>query len=240
MAKLHNQGKTLVRILGLAAGLVVLVVAALILPLEKVLLGLLQWVQSLGPTGAVVLIALYILGCLLFSPVWIITVSAGFLYGLGWGTVIVFVGAITGASAAFLTGRTLARGWISRKISANPTFTKVDQAIGRQGFRLIFFLRLSPLFPFSLMNYALGITKVSFWRYFWATALGMLPGSVMYVYLGTAARSLTAIATGHARVQSPAQNVIFWIGLAATAAAVFMITRIAQKSLKESSEVITP
>ncbi len=233
MVQTQSHRKTMIRILGPAVILILLFLAALLLPVRQYLLTVLQWLQSLGPVGAVVLIILYVAACLLFLPVWMITVSAGFLYGLGWGTTIMFAGALAGAAAAFMTGRTLARAWIAQKIRGNTTFTKIDHAIERQGFRLVFFMRLSPVFPFSLMNYALGITKVPFWPYIWGTALGMLPGSVMYVYFGTAARSLTAIAAGQASRHGAGREMIFWMGLTATMVAVFVITRIAQKSLKD-------
>jgi uncharacterized membrane protein YdjX (TVP38/TMEM64 family) len=119
---------------------------------------------------------------------------------------------------------------VARKVEGSPKFAAIDEAVGREGFKIVFLLRLSPAFPFNLLNYALGLTRVSFAAYVAASLTGMLPAAMMYVYLGSAARSLTEVAAG--QVDSDAAGrVFFWVGLAATIAVVVLVTRIAARSL---------
>src|SRR5262249_61840093 len=121
----------------------------------------------------------------------LITLGAGAAFGLIRGTLAVSAGSTLGAAAAFLLGRTLARGWVEHKVANKPRFRALDQAIGAEGFKIVLLLRLSPVFPFNVLNYALGLTRVSFRSYLVASWIGMLPGTVMYVYLGAALGSLT-------------------------------------------------
>jgi uncharacterized membrane protein YdjX (TVP38/TMEM64 family) len=213
--------------------IVVLAITALLvfLPVKHYLFSSLEWIQSLGHWGPLVLVFLYILACLLLLPGWILTVGAGFLFGLGWGLATVWAGASLGAMAAFLAGRTLARDWITRRITGKATFQAVDEAVGREGFKFVLLLRLSPLFPFNLLNYVLGLTRISFGRYALATLLGILPGSLMYVYFGSAARSLAEVAAGGHR-NNAGLTLFFWAGLVATIAVAVLITRTANRTLK--------
>ena len=105
------------------------------------------------------------------------------------GFLSAWIGAILGACAAFFVGRTLARDWIAAKVAGNSKFAAVDEAVGKEGFKIVFLLRLSPVFPFNFLNYALGLTKVSFKHYALASMIGMIPAGLMYVYFGSAARS---------------------------------------------------
>jgi uncharacterized membrane protein YdjX (TVP38/TMEM64 family) len=91
----------------------------------------------------------------------------------------VSVGSVLGATAAFLVGKTLLRGWIERRIAAYPRFQAIDRVVGEQGFKIVLLVRLSPLFPFNLLNYAFGLTKVRLWQYVLASWIGMLPGTLM-------------------------------------------------------------
>ena len=137
-----------------------------------------------------------------------------------------------GACAAFLVGRTIARDWIARKVSQNEKFAAIDNAVARQGFKIVLLTRLSPVFPFNLLNYAFGLTKVSFWKYALASWIGMLPGTVMYVYFGAGLRSLTDVAAGKVETGT-AGRIFFWFGMAVTIAVTIFITFIARKALKQ-------
>ena len=121
----------------------------------------LQWINSLGSFGGIVFIGIYIIATLAFLPAAILTLGAGVIFGVIWGSLYVFVGATLGAIAAFLVGRYLARGWVKEKISSYKKFTNIDQAVSKEGLKIVFLIRLSPLFPFNLLNYALGLTNVS-------------------------------------------------------------------------------
>ena len=125
----------------------------------------------------------------------------------------------------------LPREWVARKVSGNPKFNAIDEAVGREGFKIVFLLRLSPVFPFNLLNYALGLTKVSFKHYALASLIGMLPGGLMYVYFGSATRSIADVAAGNVE-KGIAGQIFFWVGLIATILVAGFVTRLAKKSLK--------
>ena len=138
-----------------------------------------------------------------------------------------------GATTAFLVGRTLLRGWIEKRITAYPRFQAIDRAVGREGFKIVFLLRLSPVFPFNLLNYALGLTNVRLWQYVLASWIGMLPGTLMYVYLGSALKSLADVAAGAPKGGTP-QTVFFVAGLVMTVVATVVVTRVARQALSEA------
>lgn len=212
--------------------LVVLAVGAFMLPVEAYLSRFLAWVQTVGPWGAVILGGGYIPAALLFVPGSLLTLGAGFVFGVGVGTVAVSLGSTLGAAAAFLLGRTFARRVIEAKIAGNPRFQALDQAVKREGFKIVLLMRLSPVFPFNLLNYAFGLTQVSFRDYVLASWIGMLPGTIMYVYLGSAAQNLAALSTGQA-AGGAGRLVLFGLGLLATVAVTVFVTRLARRTLDE-------
>jgi len=191
---------------------------------------ILQWVEGLGLAGGVAFIALYIVAAVAFLPGSILTLGAGAVFGVGLGAIYVFIGATLGAIAAFLVGRYLARGWVSKTIAGKPNFAAIDQAVANEGFKIVLLTRLSPLFPFNLLNYAFGITGVSLNAYALGS-IGMLPAIVLYVYIGSLAGDLARIGT------EPTHPAIPWairlIGLMATVAVTVYVTRLAQKALAE-------
>ena len=130
-----------------AAG--VLLAAAIYFDVKELLLASLSWVARLGPWGAVAFIGLYILATVLFVPGLILTLGAGFLFGVLRGSIYVSIASTLGASAAFLIGRHLARQWVSSKIKGNEKFTAIDQAVAKEGWKIVGLLRLSPVFPFK-------------------------------------------------------------------------------------------
>lgn len=225
--------------LRLAGGLVLVaaIAASLIfLPAKQYLAQFLEWVQSVGPWGPVFVVGLYMVACLLFIPGSLLTLGTGFLFGVVLGTITVSIGSTLGATAAFLVGRTLARGWIEQKVANNPKFQAIDRAVGTQGFKIVLLTRLSPLFPFNLLNFAFGLTRVSLRRYVLASWIGMLPGTVMYVYLGSAAKSLADLAAGKVE-EGWEQRVLFGVGLVVTVVVTVIVTRIARSALKEAVKI---
>jgi len=224
---------TLLRLVAFVAAGAAVVLGLIFLPLKDYLRHFVEWVQGLGLWGPIVLGAAYVPACLLFIPGTILTLGAGFAFGPVVGTVAVSLGSIAGASAAFWVGRTLARGWIEKKVSGNPRFRAIDQAVGEQGFKIVLLTRLSPAFPFTLLNYAYGLTRVSFRDYFLASWIGMLPGTILYVYLGTTLMSLTEAAAGKTE-KSTIQQVLFYAGLAVTVLVTVYITWVAKKALNKA------
>jgi uncharacterized membrane protein YdjX (TVP38/TMEM64 family) len=192
----------------------------------------LQWIDSLGTVGAIAFIALYIIATVAFFPGSILTLGAGVIFGAVWGSLYVFIGATLGATAAFLVGRYLARNWIAQKIADNKKFAAIDQAVGKEGLKIVLLTRLSPIFPFNLLNYAFGITGVSLQDYF-IGSLGMIPGTIMYVYIGSLAGNLAMIGTKAQPTNPTLQWTIRILGLIATVAVTVYVTRIARKALEE-------
>ena len=197
------------------------------------MLDILKWIESLGYIGGIAFIATYILSTVVFIPATILTLGAGVVFGVVWGSLYVFVGATLGAIAAFLIGRYLARDWIGKKIEGNQKFVAIDQAVAHSGFKIVLLARLSPLFPFNLLNYAFGITGVSFKEYALAS-IGMLPATVMYVYIGSIAGDVARIGS-----KDQSTDAIKWgiriIGFIATVAVTVYTTWLAQKAIAEIS-----
>ena len=176
------------------------------------------------------------LACL-FLPGSILTLGAGVVFGVVKGSIIVSFASTLGATVAFLVGRYLARGWISGKIEGNAKFKAIDDAIGREGWRIVALTRLSPIFPFNLLNYAFGVTRVPLVQYVLASWIGMMPGTIMYVYLGSLAGSLATLggASG-GQARTPAQWALYAVGLLATVAVTVYVTRIARRALSQRIE----
>ena len=148
--------------------------------LQDIFRNALQSIDNLGSVGAFAFIGLYIIATVAFLPGSILTLGAGVVFGVVWGSLYVFIGATLGATAAFLVGRYLARNWVARKIENNKKFAAIDRAVGKEGLKIVLLTRLSPVFPFNLLNYAFGITGVSLKDYF-IGSVGMIPGTIMYV-----------------------------------------------------------
>ncbi len=190
----------------------------------------LAWISDLGPWGPVFFIVLYILATILFLPGLIPTMAAGLLFGVLQGTLLVSISSISGATIAFLIGRYLAREWVAGKIQGNQKFEAIDAAVAQEGWKIVGLTRLSPLFPFNLLNYAFGLTQVSLKNYFLASWIGMLPGTVMYVYIGSLAGDLATLVSGELS-RTPAEWAFLGVGLIATVVLTLYITRIAQRAL---------
>lgn len=176
------------------AALLGLAAAVAVFPIGAWLLGAIEWIQTQGALAWIVFVLAYIAAAVLLVPGTIPTLAAGFVFGLPLGVALVSAGSVLGAACAFLVGRFLARDWIRLRIASWPRFAALDHAVSRDGFIIVLLTRLSPLFPFNLLNYSLGITGVRFRDYFFASWIGMLPATVLYVYIGTLAGSITELA----------------------------------------------
>ncbi len=209
--------------------LVVLVLAALFFALRWVKqTGLMErafdWIRGLGPWGPVAFIAIYVAAVVLFVPASIFTLGAGFVYGMMWGSIYVLIAANVAGNLAFLIGRHFARDWIAKKLAAQPKFKAIDEATACEGWKIVALIRLAPVFPFSLMSYAFGLTRVPFWSYA-AANLAMIPGTLMYIYFGSVARDLT---------DKPATPPwIKWTIGALTVIVIIYVTRFAKRALTQ-------
>ncbi len=204
--------------------------------LQESLQNALTWVESLGSIAPIAFIVLYNLATVLLIPGSVLTLGSGVLFGLWWGSLYVFFAATLGATLAFWIGRNVAREWVSEKMSAYPKFETIDRAVAKEGFKIVFLTRLSPLFPFNLLNYAFGITQVSLKDYVLGS-VGMIPGTILYVYIGSLIGSVAQIGT-QAQTLDPQAQKIQWIvkivGFIATIAVTVYITRIAKQALDQS------
>ncbi len=189
-----------------------------------------QWVTSLGIWGPVVFIAGYVVATVAFVPGVLLTLAAGAIFGLVRGTIYTLIGATLGAAAAFLVARYLARARIEKKIAGNPRFQAIDQAVSHEGLKIVALLRLSPVFPFNLLNYSLGLTQVRFLDYLIAS-IAMLPGTLLYVYYGHAAGNLASAAAGRFQ-KGTGYWVSLGVGLLATLVVTAFITRLASQALR--------
>ena len=225
--------KTLVlRALGAAAALAILILLAR--QLGGYIPAFARWVESLGPLGPVVFILGYAIASVAFVPGSLLTLAGGAIFGLAKGTVIVFIAASLGAIAAFLVARYVARSAIERRLASHPRFAALDRAIESEGRKIVFLLRLSPVFPFVVLNYALGLTRVRLADYALA-CFGMLPGTLLYVYYGKVVGDVAALAAGAAVERGTAHYVVLGLGLVATLVVTTVVTRIASRALKSST-----
>lgn len=212
---------------------IVAVVVAVRYNAPALLRDLLAWIDAQGPAGIAVFVATYIVATVLFIPGSILTLGAGFVFGVVGGTLSVSVASTLGASAAFLVGRYIARDWVASKTQGSPRFAAIDDAVGREGWKIVLLTRLSPVFPFNLLNYAYGLTGVSLPSYFFASWIGMLPGTVMYVYFGSLAANLATLG-GATQQRGSLQWVLYGLGFAATVAVTVFVTRLARRALRNA------
>jgi uncharacterized membrane protein YdjX (TVP38/TMEM64 family) len=229
--KSNSKWKWIIWLLVIAAVVVAMKYLGVFPFLQAQLKAALEWIRGLGVWGPVIFIGLYIVACVFFIPGSVLTLGAGAIFGVVYGSIYVSIGATLGATAAFLVGRYLARGWVARKIEGNATFSAIDRAVADEGWKIVGLTRLSPIFPFALLNYGFGVTRVKFWDYVIASWIGMMPGTVMYVYIGS-------LADSGGGSKTPAQTVLKWVGLAATVLVTIYVTKIARKAL--ARKISTP
>lgn len=224
-------------IAGLACGVTLLVLAG-----ERATALIPQfsaYVASLGAAGPAVFVVGYALATVGFVPGSLLTLSAGAIFGLGVGVGLVFTGATLGSALAFLLARYGARRVIAGRVESNPQFVAVSRAIAAHGRRIVFLLRLSPVFPFSLLNYALGLTSVSLRDYLIA-GVGMIPGTVLYVYYGKLAGDVASLASGATPARGAGYYAVLGLGLVATIAVTTIVTRTARRALRDATAGADP
>jgi uncharacterized membrane protein YdjX (TVP38/TMEM64 family)/rhodanese-related sulfurtransferase len=223
------MNKTILRwLLGLI--LLVAVVAAVSMRDRFDAAALENWVNSAGAAGPLLFMAIYALVTVLFLPGSVITLVGGALFGPVWGTLWNLTGATIGASLAFLISRYLGADWVERR--AGPRLKRLDEGVSAEGWRFVAFVRLVPLFPFNLLNYALGLTRVPFVAYVLATWIFMLPGAIAYTWLGYAGRE--ALAGGEGMIRN------ITIALALLATAIFLphfVRKLREKPMLDAAEL---
>jgi uncharacterized membrane protein YdjX (TVP38/TMEM64 family) len=190
----------------------------------------LEWVPTLGVWAPLIFILMYVLAATFFIPASALTLGAGAIFGVIQGSILVSIASTGAAVLSFLIGRYAARSWISKKVERNQKFKAIDEAVAAEGWKIVGLTRLSPIFPFALLNYGYGITKVSLRDYALASWIGMMPGTVMYVYLGAVAGTLVSSSE---RTKSLGEWALLVVGLVATIGVTIYITKIAKKAISK-------
>lgn len=189
-----------------------------------------QKVDRLGALGPIAFVAGYIIACVALVPASLLTLAAGAIFGIVWGTIYTLIGASIGALLGFLIARYAARGFVERRLADNARFTAIDRAVGAEGLKIVTLLRLSPVVPFSLLNYALGLTRVRLADYL-VGMVGIVPGTLLYVYYGKVGGDLAALAGGARPKSGVAGTALLGLGLVATILVTVLITRAARRAL---------
>lgn len=195
------------------------------------LVGVVGWVESLGSFAPAAFVIACALCTLVFIPVSILTVASGALFGVAWGTVYSFLGELLGAGLAFAVARYFRRNRAMRRLARDPRFHRIDRAIGERGFRVVLLLRLSPVVPFAIANYALGLTRVRFADYALGT-IGVLPPTWLYVYNGKLAGDVVRVGIGGAAGAGPATWAVLALGVAATVLVSGWLAGVARRALR--------
>ena len=188
------------------------------------------WIDGLGIWGPVLFVLGYAVACIAVVPAALLTLAAGVIFGVGSGIALVLAGATLGATGSFLIARYVARERVEQWVARDRLAT-LDRLVATDGRRLVFLMRLSPVFPFSALNYALGLTPLTL-RDFLIAMTGIVPGTVLYVYSGSVAGAVVGAAAGQSAERGVADYALLVLGLAATLAVTVLITRVARRALK--------
>ena len=234
MSKQEKSKGPVLKLVGLAV-VVGLLVAAKFLPVDEWLKSFNDWVSGMGTAGIFIFIGVYAVTTVLLLPGLILTVGAGFTFGLWKGFLAVSAGSTLGAALAFLVARFLARNKVEAMVQGSEKFQRIDDAIGKQGAKLVFLLRLRPVIPFNVSNYFYGLTGVKFWPYVLASWLGMMPGTLLYVYLGTAGKAAVSAVSGGAAQHGWQYWTFLSVGLVATIVVTIWVTRIARDAIEKKT-----
>jgi uncharacterized membrane protein YdjX (TVP38/TMEM64 family) len=212
------------------------VLAALLvmIPLGGVGEDLVRFASGGGAGGVLVFCLAYIAATLVFIPGSLLVMMAGLVYGPLWGALIALPCAVVSAGIAFGLGRTIARDWVAHKVAGDVRFEAIDRAIRHHAFKVLVLLRLSPASPFNVLNYAFGASSVSARDFLLSCLVGSLPSTALYVYLGSLAPSVRALAVG--RHAAAWQQALYWSGFACTVLLAWWLARVARRALRESLE----
>jgi len=207
--------------------------ASRILPVVDLLASIQQHVMHWGVWSAICYPLLYACCNVLLLPGGVLSVGAGFFFGLWWGFFIALFGNVTGAAIAFFISRWIGRQWLKRKLSGNRTLGALKPAVEREGWKIILLSQLHPLFPTSLLNYLYGLTQIRFRTCMLWVAIGQAPGLFLYSYLGT----LGQLGLNLARGKTHPRAIEYWVwlgGFASAAVILVLLGRIALKVLQEA------
>ena len=229
---------TICRLVALIVILVALVLAMKFLPVQQWTKNFNDWASQMGVAGIFIFIGVYAVATVLLAPGSILTIGAGLVFGLWKGFLAVSAGSTLGAALAFLVARFIARDKVEKIARRNEKFRRIDNAMGKEGAKLIFLLRLSPVIPFNVSNYFYGLTAVKFWPYVLASWIGMMPGAFLYVYIGVAGKAALSVAASSEAIRHGWQ---YWTltstGLVATIIVTISAAKIAHDALDKTKTI---
>ena len=197
--------------------LLVLCLGWFLLPLREWIDALQSWLWGLGLLGVLIFMSILIVVTFLPAPDWPLPIAAGYVYGF-WAFPLTYASIAFASVLAFLAARYLLRDKVRSLLNRRPKYRKLDKAVADDGWQVVVLLRLSPIVPFNLQNYALGVTAISFLQYLTATLIGIAPGIAIYVYFGIFGKGLK-------RGPSVLDWVLFGLGLLATIALAILVVR---------------
>lgn len=223
----------LLRILAATTLVAIVVIGIWRFPLKSWAEQFITWIRRFGTPGAAIYGLVYAAGVIFMVPGIALTAGAGLVYGPVIGVLIVSPASVLGATLAFLVARYFVREWVEGRLIHYPKFTAIDRSIGKHGFRIVLLLRLQPVLPFVLLNYALGLTRVRLRDYVLASWIGMAPATIVYVYLGSALYNVVDLFSGKIFRQNFAAVLLFWVGLAAAIVLMIVVSRMAKRALDQ-------
>lgn len=221
----RTRPRNIWRWVGIGAVLVAVSVGWIAFPVQDWLNDFNAWVEGLGALGYLLFGLLYIAGTVALAPGAALTIAGGLAFGL-WSFPLVVVAATIGATLAFLIARHLARSRVERAIERYPTFKATEHAVNEEGWKIVALMRLSPVVPFNLQNYAFGVTAIPLLHYVAATFVGIMPGALLYTYLGAAGRAAGGDTSG-----GSLKWIFFAVGLILTIAVTVWVTIRAKATL---------
>jgi len=225
---------TICRLVALIVILIALVLAMKFLPVQHWTKNFNDWASQMGVAGILISIGVYAVATVLLAPGSILTIGAGLVFGLWKGFLAVSAGSTLGAALAFLVARFIARDKVEKIARRNEKFRRIDNAMGKEGAKLIFLLRLSPVIPFNVSNYFYGLTAVKFWPYVLASWIGMMPGAFLYVYIGVGKAAVSVAASSEIISRGWQYWTFTSVGLIATIIVTIWVTKIARDALRKT------
>lgn len=217
--------------LAVTLSLVVLVALWRVLPVATWVAQLAHWIRDRGVVGVLAFAMIYVAAAVVLFPASLLTLAAGFAYGVGWGMLLISPVSMMAATVSFVIARYVARDAVAARVAHDPRFAAIDSAVARSGFKTVMLLRLSPLLPFSLLNYGLGISRVRLRDFVVGSFIGMLPGTVLYVYVGSLFVNAAELSNGAPQMGASGRW-FYWAGLFATLLVTWLVTRAARAALR--------
>jgi len=208
---------------------IILVILCYALPVNTYLQNLMAWIDSLNIVlGAILFMTFYAFIVVSFLPSMVLSLAAGYLWGFGHALLVVVTGCTIGSALAFLLGKKVFYNSVVKLAEQYPKFKQIDNALGEKAWQLVILLRISPLIPYNVFNYAMALTSVDLWTFTWASAVGMIPQQSLCVYVGSVAKSLSDV------FASDGDPTLIYVGIGVTIIIAIVVTLIVNNAVKKA------